>query len=214
MVLAPDEIHAHPRLCAEAIPFGKPLFIDKTLAPTLAESQEIAEQASLGGVPFLASSALRHAIELDEALAETSGEITVAAARGYGAWSRYGVHTVALALRIMGPGFERLIDTGIGSAPNVTLDYGSDRRASVQVFDGTAPSKTFPWTFAIGFGDRYVGGKVEAYHEFYVNQLRATLDLFEAGETDMAAQEALDTVAVLELATISRQGGGVWVGRA
>jgi predicted dehydrogenase len=211
LLLAPDNIDAHGRLAADILPLGKPIFLDKVLAPHLAEAREIVALARRHGTPVYSCSALRHARELEAALGEIGQEpVTEAVARGMGAWQHYGIHTLSLALRLMGHGVRRVADTGTATARAVTLDYGDDRRAQLDVRTAKNEWEVFPWAFAARTGDHCVGGQVTDFGGFYEEELRAVLQFFRTGEPPAPIEEALTAVAILAGAERSRRADGAW----
>jgi hypothetical protein len=148
---------------------------------------------------------------LEAALAQIGqGPVTEAVARGMGAWQHYGIHTLFLALRLMGYGVRRVADTGTPTARAVTLDYGDGRRAQLDVRTAANEWEVFPWVFAARTGDRYVAGQVTDFGGFYEDQLRAVLRFFRTGEPPAPIEEALTAVSVLEGAERSRQADGAW----
>ncbi len=212
IVLAPDNIEAHPALAAEVLPAGKPTVIDKFLAPTVREAREIVSLAKAHGAPVFSSSALRFAVELEAAVGDQQpGDCPAAFARGMGSWSGYAVHTVAMIQRIMGVGVRRLINTGRQDANTVTLDYGGDRRAAVDVREGSNMWEQLNWMFAARSGDAYVGSAITDYDGFYANLMRRAVRFFQSGQPEISPEEAIEMVAVLEGAEVSRQQGGVWI---
>jgi hypothetical protein len=212
MVMAPDNVDEHLRLASAVLPFGKPTVVDKFLAPTLAEARQIVEMARQHGAPLFSASALRYAVELDAVLPELAGKtVGEAGARGLSGWDLYGIHTLAMALRLMGAGVRRLIDTGTPMARIVTLDYGEGRRALVEVRQAANEWDVFGWSFAARVDDRYVVGAVKDYDGFYANLMRHAAAFLKTGQSDMPIEEAVIAVAVLEGANRSLAAGGEWV---
>jgi hypothetical protein len=130
-----------------------------------------------------------------------------------GDWRGYGVHTVAMALRVFGPDVVRVADTGAPGARTVALDYGSSRRAIVDVREAANGYEALGWTFAVRAGDDqdYVVGRVTDFEGFYANLMRRTAAFFRTREVDMAVEEALAVVRVLQAAERSLSGDGQWV---
>ena len=207
MVLAPDDIEAHLDLCLAAIPAGKPVWIDKQVAPSAGETLRVLRAAEYHSTPVTSGSSLRHAAELEDALEPLNslgerggGEgISEGFFSGYGSWGRYGVHTVAMALRAMGGGVSRLVNVGTEAMPTVALEWPDDRRATLVVAEGKDSSAAFPWRFALRTEGRYVHGAVTRFDEFYRRQLDATLADFET-RASHPWNEMLDTVRILEAA--------------
>ena len=73
VVLAPDNVEDHPKLCAAVLPFGKITMIDKFLAHTYEEAKEIVDLAARHDAPIFSSSSLRYAVELEAAMPELQG---------------------------------------------------------------------------------------------------------------------------------------------
>lgn len=97
-------------------PAGKPVFIDKPLAVSTADADAILDLAAQYSVPLLSTSALRYAESLTVALEEL-GEVVVGA-EFYGptpwqppvpGWFWYGIHTVDMLYRSLGPGCRRVL---------------------------------------------------------------------------------------------------------
>ena len=210
MCLAPDNIEEHAQLCREIAPFGKPMFVDKYLAPALAEAHEIVSLAQKHGAPLLCSSALRYAAELDEALEQAPGPPDEMFVRGMGKWQGYGIHSVSPIVRGMGGAAVRLADTGTPESRIIALDYGS-RRASIEVHDCENGYELFSWQFGIRHGRQFRTGEVRRYDAFYANQLDAVVKFFQTGEPDMPPADALAVVAILEAADRSQAQDGAWV---
>lgn len=208
MLLAPDDIEAHLDLALAAIPSGKPLWIDKLLASNYDEAYRITRAAEYHSTPLTAGSSLRHAVELEEALASGRGEIFEAFFTGYGSWERYGVHTVAMALRTMGGGVTRLANMGTDAMATVSLEWKDGRRAALVVAEGKEASAAFPWRFSLRCDDTYAHGQVTRFEAFYERQLDAILRDFES-RASHAYVEMLDTAKILERVPQVRDQG--WV---
>jgi len=212
MLLAPDNIEDHRKLAEIVLPLGKPTLIDKFLAPKLSDAKAIVALAEKHKAPIFSSSSLRYAVELEEVKKEFEGaKITEGYVRGMGAWDGYGVHTVSMALRVMGDGVKRLIDTGTKTARSVTLDYGSDRRALIDVRTASNEWHEFNWRFAFKVGDRYVSADIKDYDGFYANLMREAAAFFRTGKASVPIHQTLTTVAILEIANRSLASQGVWV---
>lgn len=213
LLLAPDNIDAHPALAASVLPAGKPVFLDKLLAPTIEASRAIVAEAKRYKTPIFSASGLRFATELAplrEALGNHPGsEMT---ARGLGRWEHYGMHTLSLALGIMGHRVRRLIDTGTPTARTVTLDYGGGRRAVVDVRTAANEWEVFNWSLAVrGAEDRYQSTTITDYSGFYAGVLSAALQFFRTGVAEISVEEMLTTVAILETANQSQKQQGAWL---
>lgn len=66
VILSPDNPENHLPYARQVLPFGKPTYIDKPFAATVADAKQIAAIAKEYGTPFFSTSALRYATELDQ----------------------------------------------------------------------------------------------------------------------------------------------------
>ncbi len=212
MVLSPDNIEDHLAQCKVALPYGKPTLVDKFLAPTLTEAKEIASLANQYKTPIFSSSSLRFAVELDSLISEIGdANITESRFTGMGRWEIYGVHTLCMALRVMGPNVLRVIDTGTDTAHTVTLDYGNGSRCVLDVRSAEDQYAEFPWSIAVRVGDKYHQRTVHDHDGFYLNLMRQTADFFSTDNSPIAISESIATVAVIEAGLKSYNLGSEWV---
>lgn len=113
----------------------KPLFIDKPLAASLRDAQELARLARESGTPIFSSSSLRYtddvvAVKADPRVAEVRGAITWGPATlepHHPDLFWYGIHAVEMLYTFMGPGCERVTRTHADGA-DVVVGYWKDGR--------------------------------------------------------------------------------------
>lgn len=212
-ILAPDNIGDHLSLAREVLPHGKPTAIDKALAFKVSEAREIVELSRKHGAPITSSSALAFAVELQDLMNQVDTTPLECFVTGMGEWKNYGLHTLAMALRVMGHGIRRLIDTGTESSRIVTLDYDDGRKASVIVRWSSNMWEIFPWTVGIRLDhEKYLCATIRDYDGFYANLVRNVIEFFRTGsEPPFPGELAMELVAVLEGADKSMSAGGIWV---
>jgi predicted dehydrogenase len=211
MILAPDNIEAHLGLCRLVFSARKPCLVDKFLASNLHEAKEIVKLAEENGVRLFSASSLRFAVELEAALEDLEETPSEAFARGMGEWDLYGVHTLSLLVRVLGPFPVWLNNTGTDTAATVTLKYAEGRQGWIDVRTAANQWEVFPWTFGFQVGDRYVTGTVSDYDGFYSNLMRRAVHFFKTGESPVTTDEMLGIVAILEKANRSRERDGEWM---
>jgi len=211
IVLAPDNIETHRELCGLVFPAGKPVMVDKFLAPSCAEAEGIVQLAETHGVRLFSASSLRFAREVQTALEEAAGPASEAWARGMGEWDGYGVHTLSMAFAVLGADVARVIDTGAVGSDCVTLEYAGGARAWIDVRAAPNQWEAFPWSFGFRTPEKYVTGTVQDFDGFYTELMRQAVRFFTTGASDVSVGEMLRVVAVLEAANRSREQGGVWI---
>jgi predicted dehydrogenase len=210
MVLAPDNIAAHAELCRKVFPAGKRTLVDKFLAPDMEQARRILDLARESGVQVFSASALRFAVELRATMQEIQEPASEAYARGMGEWNGYGVHTLSLAVGVMGADVNRVIDTGGENTAAVTLEYRDGRRAHVDVRAAANQWDALPWTVGFRVGDHYHTATIKDFDGFYTNLMREAMRFFQTGESPVSPAEMLSVVAILESANRSRS-QGAWI---
>lgn len=209
VILAPDNIPDHLELARVVLPFGKPTAIDKALAFNTSDARAIVDLSNQHNTPITSSSGLAFAVELEALLDQLDGEPTEVWVTGMGEWKNYGLHTLAMALRVMGAGIERLIDTGTPSSRMVTLDYGGGKRAFVTVRAAENMWGLFPWTIGIRTSpEKYCTATIADFDAFYQNLMKTNIEFFRTGQGGFPGERAMALVSVLEGADRS---SGAWV---
>ena len=111
VLLETNDGRPHLEQAAPVLKAGKPVFIDKPVAGTLADVVAIYELSKRYGTPVFSSSALRYAAGVQEAVKGKVGKILACDAYGPGNlepthpdlfW--YGIHAVETLYTVLGPG--------------------------------------------------------------------------------------------------------------
>lgn len=186
---------------------GKPIFIDKPLADTLANGRRIAEIARASGTRWWSSSSLRYVPAVRDACAAMPkpatatvyGALGTAPAGSSIVW--YGVHAFEMLEAALGRG-ARSVQTRRDALGAVALvEYPDQRRGIVELTAGS-------WLY---------GGCLraqEAAHHFVADlarasteQLAAVRDFFRGGPPPVAAEDALEIMGMLDAAERSLASG-------
>jgi predicted dehydrogenase len=188
---------------------GKPVFIDKPLAASLAEAMEIYRMAEKHNVPCFSSSALRFAPGTQAVLSDPQvGNIL-----GCDAFSPcalephhpdffwYGIHGVETLFTIMGPGCESVTRV---QAENADVAVGRWNDGRLGTFRGTRAGRhTYGATVFGGKGNTQVG-RFEGYEPLLVEIVR----FFKTGRPPVTAEQTLEILAFMEAADESKRQGG------
>lgn len=200
-----ESVDGRPHL-AQARPViaaGKPLFIDKPMAGSLADVLTIFELAKAAGVPCFSSSSLRFCADVP---AVRGGTSPVGKAQSVLAWGPYhvephhpdlfwyGVHGVELLYAIMGPGCK----TVTRAAPNKVVGQWADGR------QGTYLGKDAYGAEVEGPGGKATVGKFDGYKPLVVEICK----FFRTGKAPVAAEETIELFAFMEAADESKRQGG------
>ncbi len=188
---------------------GKPVFIDKPVAGSLADAIQIFELAKARGVPCFSSSSLRYS----PALAGLKDDPAVGEVVGCDAYSPcsleehhpdlfwYGVHGVETLFTIMGTGCKTVARVQTEGTDFVTGTWDGGR---VGTFRGirqgsTGYGATVFGTKGIAHGDRYGG---------YEPLLVEICKFFRTGKAPVSAEETIEIFAFMTAADASKRQGG------
>jgi Oxidoreductase family, NAD-binding Rossmann fold len=202
----------------EAIPVikaGKPLFIDKPLAGSLADAIAIAEAAKQRGVPFFSSSSSRFGASLQE-LKQSKELGTLAGADVWGPCTYqegtpdlffYGIHGVEALYTLMGTGCETVARVQAGDADVVTGVWKGGR---VGTYRGIRRNKASAGGVAFGTNGIVQVGKEGGYEDLCHEIAR----FFKTRKPPVSPEETIEIMAFMEAADQSKMKGGASVSLA
>jgi hypothetical protein len=200
-----EEVDGRPHLewARPVIEAGKPLFIDKPLAGSLADCIEIFRLAKARNVPCFSSSSLRFS---SETLAARTGKSKFGQIKSCVATSPmsiephhpdlfwYGIHGCETLFTIMGPGCK----TVTREAQDKVVGVWADGRVGTFVGKG-------------GYGAEIVGsegsgtiGKYEGYKPMVIEICK----FFKTGKPPVSMEETLEIYTFMEAADESKRQGG------
>ncbi len=207
-----ESVDGRPHL-EQAIPVfksGKPVFIDKPLAGTLADAIAIDMLAKKYNARWFSSSSLRFSADFYK---YRSDEALKASVRGADSWGPcelekhhpdlfwYGVHGVELLYTAMGQGCESVTRA---STPGTDLVVGVWKGGRVGTFRGLRDGhKGYG---LVVFGDKAI--KLSEKYDGYGPLADQFVKFFEGGEVPVANAETLEMFAFMEAADVSKAKGG------
>ena len=188
---------------------GKPVFIDKPLAASLADAVAIAELGKKHNVPWFSSSALRytpvfHGARKNEKIGDVLGAL---------AWSPsptdpthpdlfwYGIHGVETLFTIMGPGCESVTRTNTPGADVVTGTWQGGRTGT---FRGIRNGKADYGAIVFGSKEITAMGGFGGYDPLVVEIAK----FFKTKQPPVSADETLEIIAFMEAAEESKRQEG------
>lgn len=208
MILSIDgRVHlaqARPVLAAR-----KPVFIDKPLAASLADAQEIFRLARQHGTPCFSSSALRFAPGTQAILKDSK----VGPILGCDAWSPcplephhpdffwYGIHGVETLFTVMGPGCATVSRVYTDKFDVAVGVWGGGR---IGIFRGTREGPHTYGAMVFGRQGAVQAGRFEGYEPLLVEIAR----FFRTGKAPVSPEETLEILAFMEAADRSLREGG------
>lgn len=187
---------------------GKPVFIDKPLAGSLADVVAIFEAARKYDVPVFSSSSLRYCKSAQEVRHGKIGEVT-----GCDAYSPcslnpkhpdlywYGIHGCELLYTAMGPG---CVSVARASTPGTDVAVGVWDDGRIGTFRGIREGKGGYGGTAFGTKGVQPLGPYDGYRPLVVEIVK----FFRTGEPPVSAEETLELYTFMAAADASKKAGG------
>jgi hypothetical protein len=191
----------HLAQARQVIEAGKPLFIDKPMADTLADAMRIFRLAKEKNVPCFSASSLRFCSGFQAA---RNGTASIGEVRKCTAWSSanlnpshdepfwfHGIHGVEILFTVMGPGCKTVTRVAPGNVEGVWKDGRQGTFFSKENSYGAAAEGTS------GAGDL---GKNEGYGPLMI----AVVKFFKTGKPPVSPEETLEILAFMDAADASQ----------
>lgn len=197
---------AHLAQFREAAVCGKPVFIDKPLASTLADAQAIAREAAQHSIPWFSASSLR----FGPAMALRSPELKSVIVWGPGPMeehhqldlSWYAIHAVEALFTLMGPGVADVTRTFTPDGDVVTARWHDGRIGVVRTLRPYGPDGA-----VLFLRDNKV--KVETELDgSYGPMLEAVVRFMQSGRPPVPNQETMEIFEFMDAAQRSHERGG------
>ncbi|MFA6714953.1 MAG: Gfo/Idh/MocA family oxidoreductase [Victivallaceae bacterium] len=205
-VLSPDNSERHEDLADLALRSGKPVYVDKTFAPSLAAAKRMFAKAKEFGTPLMSSSALRYAPELENAQAEINGQTinSMLTVGGGGSFEIYAIHQLEMLVKLLGTGAARVLQSTNGISHSMLIDYADQRRGAFNFI----PGQGFQITAQYGEAKSIHVGQMT---DFFPCFIEAMLKFFDSGISLIPESETLEIAALIEAGTAALRQPGVWV---
>lgn len=187
---------------------GKPVFIDKPIAASLADAIKIFDEAKKAGVPVFSASSLRFGSDTQAVRQGSIGKVKQAQTSSPASlepshpdlfW--YGIHGVESLFTVMG--------TGCVSVKRSTTEDGK-----IQVTGTWEGGRSGTYTEGKGYTGKAVGEKGEAAvgsYGGYDPLLVSIVHFFRTGKAPVSPEETLEIYAFMEAADESKRQGGAEV---
>ena len=203
MVLSPNNPERHESLADLPLRSGKPVYIDKPLALSLATARRLLRKAQEHRTSLMSCSALRYAPGLQAALAAGSGSAQYASTRGPGNWANYAIHQVEMLVMALGTGAARVMACAEDPVDLLVVDYLDRRCGLVQ------QSPSHPFQISIGT----IPNRTAAISEmdgFFPCFIDALLAFFDSGISSVPVAETLEIVAILDAGSTALTSRNQW----
>ncbi|MFD3257444.1 Gfo/Idh/MocA family protein [Paenibacillus lentus] len=201
----------HLEQFSKVVPFGKPVFIDKPFATSLADASEIVALSERYHVPIMSSSSLRYSAALTDALQHSEqGDIIGADVcgpmpfvQGQPGYFWYGIHAVEMLFAIMGRNCRQVHTICSGEREMITGVWADGRIGTVR---GRRQGGSFGALIHRERGNGYVDIQT-AKKPYYESLLEQVIDFFRTGRSPLDPKETLEVIGFVEAANRSREMG-------
>ncbi len=202
IVLSPDNPEKHLELCRLPLASGKPTYVDKTFAPTLAEAKAIFAMAEESGTPCYSSSALYYATEYE---APRQKPVDMIDSWGPGEFEQYSVHQLEPIVSIIHDAPVRVLSIGTAEYPAILVDFEGGQRAKVAVW---RTNRGFAMN--IGYKDG-TGEHVEANSNFWEGCIKSMADFFNHPVPPVPHENTLRIISIIDAGKRAIERPGQWV---
>lgn len=205
IVLSPDNPERHEDLSKLPLASGKPVYVDKPFADSLAAGKRMVERAKAHGTPMMSSSALRFDSTVQETLKILDGEdAKFVSTQGPGEFGVYSIHQIEPLVAMMGTGAKRIMQCGNDASKLMVIDYADARRGVINLIPN------HPFAFSVSFGD---GGMrmINDMQDFFPRFIDAMLTFFKTGEPTFPIEQTLEITALIEAGNAALKTPDQWV---
>lgn len=206
IVLSPDNAERHEDLAKLPLQSGKPVYIDKPIAPSLRIAKRLFARARKHATPMMSCSALRYGSALEDLLKDPIGQkpVRFVATRGGGVFQIYAIHQVEMLVMTLGTGATRVMQCGNAQAQVMVVDYPDGRRGQITL----APGQGFQ--LSVAFGDKE-GFVIDKMDDFFPRFIEAMLRFFDTGQPLVPEAQTLEIAALVEAGTKALAKPDKWV---
>lgn len=206
VVLSPDNVEMHEELADLPLRSGKPVYIDKPFAPTLAAGQRMFAKAAENNTPLMSSSALRYGSALENVLKDTvaDNKVQFVSVRGGGVFHIYAIHQIEMLVMSLGTGACRVMQCGNKESQLMLIDYPDGRRGCINLMINN------PFGIGIKYGDN-LSLNIDTMDDFFPRFIDAMLTFFETGISTAPKEQTLEIAALIEAGTAALETPDQWV---
>lgn len=201
----------HLQQALEVFKAGKPAFIDKPVADSLASTIAIYELANHYKVPVFSSSSLRYMETAQQVAKGKIGKVLGADCFSPATLEKthpdffwYGIHGVELLYTVMGMGCKQVKRTSTNYVDVVVGEWNDGR---IGTFRGTRNGKHEYGGTAYGENGNLILGPFQGYD----NLLQIILQFFQTGTAPITADETIEIYTFMEAAHESKRKNGALI---
>ncbi|MNY07350.1 Inositol 2-dehydrogenase/D-chiro-inositol 3-dehydrogenase [compost metagenome] len=208
VLLETNDGRLHLEQALQVFKAGKPMFIDKPMAASLADTNAIFSAAKRYNVPVFSSSSLRYMDGISEVTEGKIGKVIGAETYSPAKYEKthpdlfwYGIHGVEMLFALMGTGCKTVTRV---HTPDTDMVVGIWEDGRVGSFRGTRSGKNDYGARVFGEKKNITLGEFKGYNPL----LQQIVKFFETGQAPVKAEETIEIAAFMEAADESKAKGG------
>ncbi len=185
LILAPSNPEKHLEYAEKVLPYGKPVFIDKTFTSCLDEAKTIFALAETYNAPMFSSSALRYSEELADFKEPRALIIT----GGGGNFPEYVIHQLEMLVKLMP-----------ASCLSVSVEQQADQKlCHLEFEDGKLATLIYAPSLPFAVCAEETNGH-SLYRvmksDYFMHEMEEILRLFSTGKTSFDGKQTLEAIAM------------------
>lgn len=186
----------HAALARPFIEAGIPVYIDKPMTTEYADAVALFDLAEHHDTPIMSCSALRFALELEDAKAELEriGTLSSIVSVGPGDWYYYGVHAVEMLGVVAGTGASWVHRHALDERDITVVGYDNGPTAVVETLRDAA----YLFHLTAYAADGFTSVEVADFAGFYTNTMREVVKMVERKTPSVSREQTLEVLAILE----------------
>ncbi|OGV50480.1 MAG: oxidoreductase [Lentisphaerae bacterium GWF2_44_16] len=205
VVLSPDNSEMHEELADLPLRSGKPVYIDKPIAPDLAAAKRLFKKAEKFKTPMMSSSALRFGSALEKLVQDIgTSPVNYAAIQGGGIFHIYAIHQLEMLVMLMGPGAKKVMQSGGKNSNLMIVDYGNGRRGTINLMPGHG------FRLSTSYGENKCA-VINEMPDFFPRFIEAMLNFFNTKKSLIPVKQTLEIAALIGAGTKALETPDKWV---
>lgn len=203
MVMCADDCLPHEELAAKALESGKPVYCDKTFAPTLEAAIRMFDKAEKHHTPMFTCSAQRYCMELLSYQQQVMEKVDFCGSTGPGDMVNYSIHQYEMLQTLMGNGAKRCQGFYSGETTHIVYEY-EDGRICTFTQGRKLPFKLFA-------ASNKEGTREIAVTDYYMNFMNKLLHFFLDKIPPVTRKDTLEIMAMQQAGRRALINPGQWI---
>lgn len=202
MVMCADDCLPHERLAQKALACGKPVYCDKTFAPTLEAAVRMFNRAEQHNTPMFTCSAQRYCIELRNFVRLYGRKAEHCSTTGPGDVVNYSIHQFEMLEQVMGTGAVRCQAESTENISKIVYEYDDGRRASF------SQGQNIPFTMMASKGN--ICEEI-AVTDYYTGFMHILCKFFTDKKMPVSREDTLEIMAMQQAGRQALLSPGQWI---